>query len=305
MRIHVLGAAAGGGFPQWNCNCPNCDGVRKGTIRATPRTQSSIAVSSNGVDWVLFNASPDVLTQIKAFPALQPGRGIRDTGIRAVVLVDGQIDHTTGLLMLREGRQPLQIWCTDMVHEDLTTGNPLFHILGHYCGVRRQRLPIEPGNDFAIDGIEHLRFTSVALKSKAPPYSPHRDNPHDGDNIGMRIRDTRSGRSLFYAPGLGEIEPHLRPLMAEADAVMVDGTFWTDDEMVRLGISAKRAREIGHLPQSGDGGMISVLEPLRARRKVLIHINNTNPILNEDSPERAQLTRAGIEVACDGMDIEL
>jgi pyrroloquinoline quinone biosynthesis protein B len=305
MRIHVLGAAAGGGFPQWNCNCPNCDGVRKGTIRATPRTQSSIAVSSNGVDWVLFNASPDVLAQIKAFPALQPGRAIRDTGIRAIVLVDGQIDHTTGLLMLREGRQPLQIWCTDMVHEDLTTGNPLFHILGHYCGVRRQRLPIEPGNDFAIDGIEHLRFTSVALKSKAPPYSPHRDNPHDGDNIGMRIRDTRSGRSLFYAPGLGEIEPHLRPLMAEADAGMVDGTFWTDDEMIALGISKKHAREIGHLPQSGPGGMIEVLTPLRAQRKVLIHINNTNPILSEESPERAQLTRAGIEVAYDGMDIEL
>jgi pyrroloquinoline quinone biosynthesis protein B len=181
----------------------------------------------------------------------------------------------------------------------------LFHILGHYCGVHRHRLPIEPGNDFSIDGIEHLRFTSVALKSKAPPYSPHRENPHDGDNIGMRITDTRSGRKLFYAPGLGEIEPHLEPLLREADAIMVDGTFWTDDEMVRLGISKKRAREIGHLPQSGEGGMISVLEPLKASRKVLIHINNTNPILNEDSPERAQLKRAGIEVAHDGMEIEL
>jgi pyrroloquinoline quinone biosynthesis protein B len=304
MRIRVLGASAGGGFPQWNCNCPNCDGVRKGTVRAVPRTQSSIAVSSNGVDWVLFNASPDVLAQIKAFPALQPGRGIRDTGIRAIVLVDGQIDHTTGLLMLREGK-PLEIWCTDMVHEDLTTGNPLFHILGHYCRVHWHRLPIEPGNDFTLDGIEHLRFTSVALKSKAPPYSPHRDNPHEGDNIGMRITDTRSGRQVFYAPGLGEIEPHLRPLLVDADAIMVDGTFWTDDEMVRLGISGKRAREIGHLPQSGEGGMISVLKPLKARRKILIHINNTNPILNEDSPERAELTRAEIEVAYDGMDIEL
>jgi pyrroloquinoline quinone biosynthesis protein B len=304
MHITVLGAAAGGGFPQWNCNCRNCDGVRKGSIRARVRTQSSICVSSNGVDWVLFNASPDVLTQIKAFPALQPGRAIRDTGIRAIVLVDGQIDHTTGLLMLREGK-PLQVWCTDMVHEDLTTGNPLFNILGHYAGVNWHRLPIEPGNDFAIDGIEHLRFTSVALKSKAPPYSPHRENPHDGDNIGMRITDTRNGRNLFYAPGLGEIEPHLEPLLAQADAVMVDGTFWTDDEMIALGISKKRAREIGHLPQSGTGGMIEVLRPLKARRKVLIHINNTNPILDEDSPERAQLTRAGIEVAHDGMQIEL
>ncbi|MCW5620675.1 MAG: pyrroloquinoline quinone biosynthesis protein B, partial [Burkholderiales bacterium] len=124
MRIRVLGAAAGGGFPQWNCNCRNCDGVRKGNIKARPRTQSSICVSSDGINWVLFNASPDILAQIKTFPPLQPGRGVRDTGIHAIVLVDGQIDHTTGLLMLREGR-PLEIWCTDMVHEDLTTGNPL------------------------------------------------------------------------------------------------------------------------------------------------------------------------------------
>ena len=304
MRIRVLGAAAGGGFPQWNCNCRNCDGVRKGSIRAIPRTQSSICVSSDGINWVLFNASPDLLAQIKSFPPLQPGRAIRDTGIRAIVLVDGQIDHTTGLLMLREGK-PLEIWCTDMVHEDLTTGNPLFKILGHYAGVNRHRLPIEPGNSFSVDGIDHLRFESVSLKSKAPPYSPHRDNPHDGDNVGLRIVDTRSGKSVFYAPGLGEIEPHLRPMMEGADAVMVDGTFWTDDEMIRLGVSKKRAREIGHLPQSGPGGMIEILGPLRARHKVLIHINNTNPILDEDSAERAQLRAAGIEVAFDGMEIEL
>ncbi len=304
MRIRVLGAAAGGGFPQWNCNCRNCDGLRKGTVRALARTQSSICVSSDGINWVLFNASPDLLAQIKSFAPLQPGRAIRDTGIRAIVLVDGQIDHTTGLLMLREGK-PLEIWCTDMVHEDLTSGNPLFKILGHYAGVNRHRLPIEADSSFTIDGIEHLRFRSVSLKSKAPPYSPHRDNPHDGDNVGLCIEDERTGRSLFYAPGLGEIEPHLKPLMEKADAVMVDGTFWTDDEMIRLGVSKKRAREIGHLPQSGPGGMIDVLRPLRARHKVLIHINNTNPILDEDSNERAQLREAGIEVAFDGMDIEL
>ncbi len=304
FRVHVLGAAAGGGFPQWNCNCRNCDGVRRGTVRTRARTQSSICVSSDGVNWVLFNASPDLLAQIKAFPALQPGRGIRDTGIRAIVLVDGQIDHTTGLLMLREGR-PLEIWCTDMVHEDLTTGNPLFNILGHYAGVNRHRLPIEAGSSFTIDGIDHLRFSSLALKSKAPPYSPHRDDPHDGDNVGIRITDARTGRNLFYAPGLGEIEPHLRPLLEQADAVLVDGTFWTDDEMIALGISKKRARDIGHLPQSGPGGMIEVLKPLRAQRKVLIHINNTNPILDENSPQRAQLAAAGIEVAFDGMEIEV
>ena len=304
MRIRVLGAAAGGGFPQWNCNCRNCDGVRKGTVRAIPRTQSSICLSSDGINWVLFNASPDLLAQIKSFPPLQPARAIRDTGIRAIVLVDGQIDHTTGLLMLREGK-PLEIWCTDMVHEDLTSGNPLFKILGHYAGVDRHRLPIEADSSFTIAGIEHLRFRSVSLKSKAPPYSPHRDNPHDGDNVGLFIEDERTGRSLFYAPGLGEIEPHLKPLMEKADAVLVDGTFWTDDEMIRLGVSKKRAREIGHLPQSGPGGMIEVLEPLRARHKVLIHINNTNPILDEDSRERAQLRAAGIDVAFDGLEIEL
>jgi pyrroloquinoline quinone biosynthesis protein B len=304
MQVRVLGAAAGGGFPQWNCNCRNCDGLRKGTIRAQARTQSSIAVSSNGVDWALFNASPDLLAQIKSFPALQPARGIRDTGIRAIVLVDGQIDHTTGLLMLREGK-PLEIWCTDMVREDLSTGNPLFHILGHYCGVNWHRLPTAAGGGFAIDGIEHLSFTAVPLKSKAPPYSPHRDNPHEGDNIGMRITDVRSGKKLFYAPGLGEIEAHLEPLLREADVVMVDGTFWTDDEMIRLGISKKRARDIGHLAQSGDSGMISVLKPLKAARKILIHINNTNPILDEDSAERAELSRAGIEVAYDGMEVAL
>ena len=195
MQVRVLGAAAGGGFPQWNCNCRNCDGLRKGTIRAQARTQSSIAVSSNGVDWALFNASPDLLAQIKSFPALQPARGIRDTGIRAIVLVDGQIDHTTGLLMLREGK-PLEIWCTDMVREDLSTGNPLFNILGHYCGVNWHRLPTAAASSFSIDGIEHLSFTAMPLKSKAPPYSPHRDNPHEGDNIGMRITDVRNGKSL-------------------------------------------------------------------------------------------------------------
>jgi len=304
MKIRVLGSAAGGGFPQWNCNCPNCVALRDGTFDLRPRTQSSIAVSADGTDWVLINASPDLLAQIKAFPALQPNRALRDTGIRAVILGDAQIDHTTGLLMLREGK-PLQIWCTDMVHEDLTTGNPLFTILGHYCGVDRRRLPLERDATFTIDGINGVTFAAVPLASKAPPYSPHRDDPHDGDNVGLRITDTRSGHSAFYAPGLGEIEPSVAAELQAADAILVDGTFWTDDEMIRLGVSKKRARDIGHLPQSGPGGMMEVLAPLRASRKVLIHINNTNPILNEASPERAQLKRAGIEVAYDGMEIEL
>ena len=302
MRIRVLGSAAGGGFPQWNCNCRNCDGVRKGSIRTRSRTQSSIALSADHVNWVLFNASPDLLAQYQAFPEAQPGRAIRDTAIRSIVLMDAQIDHTTGLLMLREGR-PLEICSTDMVREDLTTGNPLFKILEHYCGVHWHRVPTETGNEFCVPGAEALSFTAVPLKSKAPPYSPHRDDPREGDNIGMRITDPRSGKVLFYAPGLGEIEPHLKPFLEAADCLMVDGTFWTDDEMIRLGISKKHARDIGHLPQSGDGGMIEVLAPLQASRKILIHVNNTNPILDEDSAERRTLESSGIEVAYDGMDV--
>jgi pyrroloquinoline quinone biosynthesis protein B len=302
MLIRVLGSAAGGGFPQWNCNCRNCDGARKGTLRARPRTQSSICASADGVNWVLFNASPDILAQIRAFPAAQPARSLRDTGFVGVVLIDAQIDHTAGLLMLREGPR-LQVHCTDMVREDLTTGNPLLNILDHYCGVDWHRVPTEPGSSFRVAGAGGLRFEALPLKSAAPPYSPHRSNPHPGDNIGVVLRDEANGRSVFYAPGLGEIEPHVEAALREADCVMVDGTFWSDDEMIRLGISNKRAREIGHLPQSGAGGMMERLAGIPRPRKILIHINNTNPILDEDSPERARLAAAGIEVAFDGMEI--
>jgi len=313
MKVLVLGSSAGGGFPQWNCNCRNCAGLRDGSVRATARTQSSIAVSADGVDWVLFNASPDLLTQIKANPCLQPGRSLRDTGIAGVVLMDAQIDHVTGLFMLREGR-PLPVWCTPQVREDLTTGNPVFNVLSHFCTVRWQPVEVVDGaraglsvpsaGRFGVPGVAGLAFTPVPLASKAPPYSPHRHDPHPGDNLGMLIEDLASGHKVFYAPGFGAMEAHLEPFLAEADVVLVDGTFWTDDEMIRLGISTKTAREIGHLPQSGAGGMIELLGRYAKPRKVLIHINNTNPILDEDSPERAELARAGIEVAYDGMLID-
>ncbi|MFC5300894.1 pyrroloquinoline quinone biosynthesis protein PqqB [Azospira restricta] len=304
MKLLVLGSAAGGGFPQWNCNCRNCAGVRDGSVRATPRTQSSIAVSANGVDWVLCNASPDILTQLKANPCLQPKRGLRDTGIAGVVLMDAQIDHVTGLFMLREGK-PLPVWCTPQVREDLSTGNPVFNVLSHFCTVRWQPVEVRPSipcaAPFTVPGAAGLTFTPVPLSSKAPPYSPHRHDPHPGDNLGLLIEDAASGRKVFYAPGFGAMEAHLEPFLAESDAVLVDGTFWTDDEMIRLGLSTKTAREIGHLPQSGAGGMIELLGRYAKPRKILIHINNTNPILDADSPERAELARAGIEVAYDGM----
>ncbi len=303
MKIRVLGSGAGGGFPQWNCNCRNCHGVRHKTIKATPRTQSSIAVSTDDRNWLLFNTSPDILAQLHAFPEIQPKEGVRDTGIKAIMLIDSQIDHTTGLLMLREGK-PLDVYCTDMVKQDLSTGFPVFKMLEDYCTVNHHPIPCD-GSNFTIPGIEDLRFYTHALKSKAPPYSPHRHDPHEGDNVGVIIEQISTGKKIYYSPGLGEIEPHVFAAMQEADCVMVDGTFWTDDEMPSQNISPKRAREIGHLPQSGEGGMIEVLNKVKNTRKILIHINNTNPILDEDSEQRKILDAAGIEVSYDGMEIIL
>ncbi len=306
MRITVLGAAAGGGFPQWNCNCRNCRGVRDGSLRAKPRTQSSIFVrSDDGVDGVLFNASPDILEQIRANPALQPVRRVRDTAIAGVLLSDGQVDHTTGLYMLRERGTPLPLWCTDPVAEDLTRGNPILRVLDHFCGVDRHRIALD-GSAFEVPGVPGLAFRALPVSSKAAPYSPRRGAAVAGDNIAVLITDLARGTSLFFAPGLGAIEPAVFDAMCSADAVMVDGTFWTDDEMISLGLSQKTARDIGHLPQSGPGGMIEWLAKLPARsRRLLIHVNNTNPILDEDSPERATLAAERIEVCEDGMEITL
>ncbi|MGV8675570.1 pyrroloquinoline quinone biosynthesis protein PqqB [Pseudomonas aeruginosa] len=303
MYIQILGSAAGGGFPQWNCNCPNCRGLREGTLNARARTQSSIALSDDGVNWILCNASPDIRAQIDAFPPLQPARALRDSGIAAIVLLDSQIDHCTGLLSLREGC-PHPVWCTDMVHEDLSSGFPLFNMLQHWNGGLLWN-PIGLDGDFVIPACPHLLFTAIPLRSAAPPYSPHRHDPHPGDNIGLLVRDSRSGGSLFYAPGLGQVDEALLARMAEADCLLVDGTLWHDDEMRQRRIGTSSGREMGHLAQNGSGGMLEVLADFPRQRKVLIHINNTNPILDEDSAERAELARRGIEVAWDGMSIEL
>jgi pyrroloquinoline quinone biosynthesis protein B len=304
MHIQVLGSAAGGGFPQWNCNCRNCRGVRAGTLRAQPRTQSSIALSDDGGEWVLCNASPDIRAQLEAFPALQPARQLRDTAIAGIVLLDSQIDHCTGLLTLREGC-PHQVWCTEMVHQDLTSGFPLFNMLSHWNGGLQHRLIELDTKPFSIPACPGLSITAIVLRSSAPPYSPHRGNPHPGDNIGLFIEDLRTGGTLFYAPGLGQVDEQLLGWMRRADCLLVDGTLWRDDEMRRCEVGDKLGSEMGHLPQSGPGGMLEVLEGLPAARKILIHINNTNPILDLDSPERAELEARGIEVAFDGMSIHL
>ncbi len=309
MKILVLGSSAGGGYPQWNCNCRQCDGVRRGAINSRPRTQSSIAISVDGNDWLLVNASPDILAQIRSNPALQPARAARDSGIAAVLLMDGQVDHVTGLMMLREGKR-LPLYCSADVRSDLTSGLPLLNVLEHYCRVDWHEVPVAAGerSSFTIPQLDGVRFTAVPLHSNAPPYSPRRDNPAAGDNIGLLVHDTASGKRLFYAPGLGRIDPLVAQAMAEADCLLVDGTFWSEDEMIVHGFSSKPASAMGHLPQSGPGGMLDVLAGLpaaAARRTILVHINNTNPILDEDSPQRGVLRAAGVEVAHDGMEIIL
>ncbi|WP_368677580.1 pyrroloquinoline quinone biosynthesis protein PqqB [Acinetobacter lactucae] len=303
MYIYVLGSAAGGGFPQWNCNCPNCHGVRTGTIQAKARTQSSIAVSENGTDWVLLNASPDIRQQLFEFKAAQPARKLRDTGITSVILMDSQLDHTTGLLTLREGC-PMNVWCTEMVHQDLTSGFPVFNMLKHWNG-GLQYHEINPKQAFKVDGFENLEFLPLIIKSAAPPYSPHRHDPHDGDNIALIIKDHKTQKQLFYAPGLGKIDDQIMQIMQSSDCVMIDGTLWTDDEMQQTGVGTKTGREMGHLYISGEGGSLSYLNQLSTPKKVLIHINNTNPILNENSSQFAELKANGVEVAYDGMQIEL
>jgi pyrroloquinoline quinone biosynthesis protein B len=223
--------------------------------------------------------------------------------------------------MLRERGRPLPLWCTEPTAQDLSSGNPILPLLGHYCGVARQELPIdgrsvEPFAVLAEDAraagrpipqdLASLSVRALALDSQPPPYSPRRGQPVAGDNIGFTFENITSGRRIFYAPGLAEISPTVWEAMSTANVVMVDGTFWTDDEMIQLGLSKKTARSIGHLAQSGPEGMLAWLGRLPATtRKLLIHINNTNPVLDARSPERAALDAAGVELAHDGLEIPL
>ncbi len=305
MKVRVLGSGAGGGFPQWNCYCHNCEGLRKGNIKTKARTQSSIALSNNqGADWVLINASPDIRQQLLSYPELQPARERRDTSIVGVILVDSQIDHATGLLMLREGKK-CDLYCTPSVYEDLTTGFPIVTILESYCTSQYHPISLEQNAAFKIPALPSITFTAVPLVGKAPPYSPHRQHPTLGDNIGLYIQDLESNQSLFYAPGLGKIDESIMQWMQKANCLLLDGTFWDENEMIDQGLSTKKAADMGHIPQSGEKGLLQVLQAFPNTRKILIHINNTNPILNENSSERKTLSTQHIEVAEDGMLIQL
>ena len=304
MRIEILGSSAGGGLPQFNCNCHNCKGYREGKTTIKRRTQSSITISEDGENWVLFNTSPDILEQIHNSPFLHPTKK-RETKIKAIVFIDAQIDHTTGLLMLREGC-PHPVYCTKEVHEELNTSFPLFKMLEHWDGGGTIYNEINPNNTaFEIPIMPNHEFYAMPLISNAPPYSKYRDKPRDGDNIGVIVVNKETGKRLFYLPGLGVLQKHIIEEMAKADVLLVDGTLWSNDEMIKNGFSSKLGTDMGHLPLSDRGGLIELLDKLVHPRKILIHINNTNPILDESSLEYKELISHGIEISYDGMRIEI
>jgi pyrroloquinoline quinone biosynthesis protein B len=305
MKIEILGSSAGGGLPQFNCNCHNCKGYREGKPTIKRRTQSSITVSEDGENWVLFNTSPDILEQIHNSPFLHPTK-TRETKIKAIIFNDAQIDHTTGLLMLREGC-PHQIYCTKEVNEELNTTFPLMKMLKHWDGGGTFWHEIIPNSttNFEIPVMPSYEFYAHSLISNAPPYSAYRDKPRKGDNIGVTVVNKKTGKRLFYLPGLGVLEEHILEEMAKADILLLEGTLWTNDEMIKGNFSKKLGTEMGHIPLNGEEGLIKVLDTLEKPRKILIHINNTNPILDESTLEYKELISHGIEISYDGMSIEI
>jgi pyrroloquinoline quinone biosynthesis protein B len=294
----VLGAAAGGGFPQWNCNCDVCRLAWAGDKRVRPRTQASLAVSSDGRRWILLNASPDLRAQIQATPQLHPREAARASPIAAVVLTGSEIDQTAGLLSLRE-RSPFSLYATAATLAAISD-NPMFGVLAADVVTRRA---ITPGERFALgSGIEAELFI---VPGKLPLYLEG-DDPdimsETGANVGVELCDGRS--RIAYVPGTAAVTPVLRERLARADVLLFDGTLFADDEMIRNETGKKSGRRMGHLPINGPDGSLAALAGLSSRR-IFVHINNTNPLLVDDSPERARVAAAGWEVAEDGMEILL
>jgi pyrroloquinoline quinone biosynthesis protein B len=298
----VLGAAAGGGFPQWNCNCDVCRLAWAGDARVRPRTQASLAVSSGGERWALLNASPDLRSQIQSAPALHPRGARRGSPIDAVVLTGAEIDQTAGLLSLRER------WPFDLIGTAATLAavadNPMFGVLAPDV-VRRRA--VAPGERFTLD--DRMTAELFMVPGKLPLYLEGQDfddNPDTASetaaNVGVELSD---GRARFvFVPGAAAVTPALRERFARADVLLFDGTLYADDEMVRSGTGTKAGRRMGHMPIDGPDGSLAALDGLSARR-IFVHINNTNPILVDGSPERARVEAAGWEVAFDGMEIVL
>lgn len=300
MRAIVLGAAAGGGFPQWNSNAAACRRARAGDEAARPRTQASLAVSADGRDWAVLNASPDLRQQIEQTGELQPREGVRSSPIGAVVLTNGDVDAIAGLLTLRE-RQAFRVVATARTHEVLDQ-NPVFEVLARDV-VRRERVALEAA--CPVGG--GLSVTLFAVSGKVPLYleSPGAV-PELAETEGTVGCEVRCGSArVYFVPSCAGMTPALGARMRGADAVFFDGTLWRDDEMVRAGLGPKTGRRMGHMSVSGPEGTMAAFEGLEVRRRVLVHINNSNPILLDDSTERAVVDAAGWEVGYDGMEVSV
>jgi pyrroloquinoline quinone biosynthesis protein B len=304
MEMILLGTAAGGGFPQWNCWCPTCRVARSDSARAHPRTQSSIAVSSDGVRWFLINASPDVREQMARVRRPAPASGVvRDVSIEGVVLTDAELDHTIGLLLLREARD-LTVYATNAVTAVLDRDSRILPTLRAFARVQVVPLTLDraiPMRD--RHGTEvGLTVEAFAVGGDAPRFASADTAGAEvaGSTVGLTIRDARGGTAVCV-PGCAAIDESLVDRLRSAGAVLFDGTFWSDDELTALGISALSARAMGHIPIAGAGGSLSILAELPAPTRVYTHINNTNPILIEDSPERRAVLREGVTVGMDGM----
>jgi pyrroloquinoline quinone biosynthesis protein B len=291
----VLGSGAGGGLPQWNCACDNCTLVRAGDPRVQARTQDSVAVSaSGGGGWLLVNASPDVHRQIESFPALHP-RGPRDTPIGAIALTNGDLDHVLGLLSLRES-QPLHVLATERVRAGLVERNAMLRTLAR-TPEQLTWTAMELGREVVLAGLG-LGVTAIAASGKLPVHLVGTAEPSPEDNVALRIRDTASGKILVVATAVGSLEG-VDAIVGGADAVLFDGTFWSDDELVARGLGRGRARDMAHVPVGGDEGSLA---RLRHGRRIYTHVNNTNPIVRADPAERAAVLAAGWEIAFDGME---
>jgi pyrroloquinoline quinone biosynthesis protein B len=294
----VLGSAAGGGFPQWNCRCPVCRLAWAGDARVRPRTQASLAVSANGEDWVIVNASPDLPEQVRRASALHPRGGTRGSPIKALLLTGAEIDQVTGLLSLRE-REPFTLYATAAALS-VIDGNSMFGVLSPAVVTRRT---VTAGQPYALPG--NLQAEFFAVPGKAPLYAEGEDPETMSETAGtMGVELSAGGALLAYVPGAAAITQEMQQRLARADAVLFDGTLFRDEEMIATQTGNKTGRRMGHMPIDGVGGSLEALADLRARR-IYVHINNTNPILVEGSPERACVTGQGWEIAEDGLEITL
>jgi len=307
MLIEIPGSAAGGGFPQWNCACANCRALRSGNFQGKSRTQTQVAVSGDGASWFLLNASPDLRLQIEATRALHP-RGLRQSPIAGVILTSADLDQTVGLLSLRE-LQRYRIYCTPSLRQILRRDNSAFSMLNR-IPQQVEWTDIRPGETFpliAMDGQDSgLQCQAFSIGTRYPFYAAHGGQSYAPDEASLGlIISSREGRRLAYLPAIGDVNEALIACMESADLLLFDGTFWTDDELIRVQGSSSTAREMGHLPVSSEQGSLRRLSGLRKPRKVFIHVNNTNPMLNQAGDAYRTVRNAGWEVAEDGWSITL